>query len=349
MATQLKKMDQENENMFWNLLEGARKVSLPVHIKNILKLNNLDNPFSFQGINEDTFNELETFAREIMKEVLDDTEDLKLFYGIFHKMPEKFKFSVGDRLLILSLVKFVKEQNENFWNSSSAAPLRTNSQTKPTPLGAKVPPNAITRDMNSEQRELLQALKTALKGMNTKKTAPNDKDDDDTSLKDTEGELVPPVTAEDFNIQLSVKEMYDDLHLPISFTYSAKVDCYICKKTLTLTKIAPKTEGAKTVKARWVISNYPRHIRQHFENLKEQKPGRKRKNQSVLKMLTVSPKVMKLTEAPSAVSSPATVSSCITLASTSGGQLQISAEVHAPDGPELTEANMLTPIFSGIF
>lgn len=99
---------------FWNQLETATVVRIPLYMKNILRFNNYDNAMAFHRITVDTIKEMEDFARETMKFFLEPKDDLQSFYGNFHRCPEKFRWMSGDKHLIEELVKFVCDQQPNF-------------------------------------------------------------------------------------------------------------------------------------------------------------------------------------------------------------------------------------------
>lgn len=83
-----------------------------------MRFNNLDNPISFKKITEPMINELEDFAKNVMQDFIEPNADLKAYFGLFEKKPEKFRFMVGDKQLILTLVEIVKEMSSDIWRLS---------------------------------------------------------------------------------------------------------------------------------------------------------------------------------------------------------------------------------------
>lgn len=106
---------------FWNRLETASDVRIPLYVKNILRFNNYDNAMAFRRITVDTIKEMEDFARETMKLFLEPDDDRQSFYGNFHRCPEKFRWMSGDKHLIEELVKFVRDQQPGFWQRPSVS------------------------------------------------------------------------------------------------------------------------------------------------------------------------------------------------------------------------------------
>lgn len=284
-------MDPGQQNVFWKLLEKAKGIELPVYVKNILDMNSFNHPIVFQGINEKVIDELESFARETMRELLDEDVDLKLFYGMFHKTPQKFKFAMGDRHLLVNLVQFVKEKDPDYWESMTDASKILISNTIPvqqkSSLSKVITPDLPESNVKMEVEEVTKILTKMLRSS-------NDKEKKLTIMKKENEELRSegPISVRQLNVQVSVKEIYGEDGLPLSFTYIAQMTCYICKKKVSITKTAP-TENRKS---RWVLTNFIRHIDTHSEShqLKKQKPGRKRSNQSSLDLFCTPGKMQKL-------------------------------------------------------
>lgn len=82
---------------FWAVLESKSGVTVPVHVKNILRYSNIDNIFRRQTFDEGTFPTLEKFVGEDMVDFLDPGADIKENFGIYEKNPSKFKFVPGTR------------------------------------------------------------------------------------------------------------------------------------------------------------------------------------------------------------------------------------------------------------
>jgi len=45
-----------------------------------------------------------------MLSLTDKNKNLKKYYGIYYKNPEKFKFIIGDKLLLQQLIEYVKDK-----------------------------------------------------------------------------------------------------------------------------------------------------------------------------------------------------------------------------------------------
>ena len=87
-------------SQFWKKLQNARGSYVPTHIKNILKFICLDTPGTFVSINDELLDELEKFARNDMKNFIEeDRPIMKTYYVYYHRKPEKFKFVAGERTL----------------------------------------------------------------------------------------------------------------------------------------------------------------------------------------------------------------------------------------------------------
>lgn len=101
--------NDERRYNFWNILERDSRAHISPTIKNIMRSNNMDNPLSFRNITKDVLKEIEIFAQTVMTSFIEPNSNMKDYFGIFHNMPENFRFMIGDRHLILELVKMVKQ------------------------------------------------------------------------------------------------------------------------------------------------------------------------------------------------------------------------------------------------
>ena len=95
-------------SQFWKKLQNSRGSYVPTHIKNILKFYCSGTPGTFVCINDEILDELEKFARNAMKDFMEEERPImKNYCGYYHQNPEKFKFIAGERTLIRYLVEYV--------------------------------------------------------------------------------------------------------------------------------------------------------------------------------------------------------------------------------------------------
>ncbi|XP_037028667.1 uncharacterized protein LOC119068911 [Bradysia coprophila] len=117
------KQDFYNADEFWGYVEGKLHCNVPKYIKNILRIKCLDDPISLQDIDDTVIEQLESFVQSggLTPFIPDNTTDLKEFYGIFHQVPNKFKITVGSKILLKLIVAYVTEQvntkGPNFYKS----------------------------------------------------------------------------------------------------------------------------------------------------------------------------------------------------------------------------------------
>ena len=262
----------------WTILE--KKVTIPKYIKKIFEINHLDNLLAFKNITSEILNELETFARGIMKVLLKDSDDLETYYGIYQKMPESFSFLPGDRLLIYELVEFVKNKSEDFWlmYSEKTGKIDTNidndkisdNSVKVNILVPNQTHNVYSKiDTEDEKKSLMRMLQFFLQKEENKSDF--DKDNYEMLLK-----------AIDINV--FVQEVYEGKNTPQAYTYTAKIKCPICSYENKITKV----HGVKGKSDRWVISNIKRHIQTHKNTAK--KANKKKSTYGAISKFTVTKK-----------------------------------------------------------
>lgn len=233
---------------FWRILQEENGVEIPIYIKNILTLSNLDNPLSFQCITDDTIKELEAFARENMRDFLKRGDNLEFYFGRYHRMPDKFRFLIGDRLMIKELVTFVKIQSKDYWKMGTLQHFGQSLSYSINPdielderdqqLLLNWPP-----DPTMEQEELATQVRKVLTT-------------EDLGCKVDLQALLTKV-----DVQVKVKSMFDKQRQQEYYVSQGTIKCVLCSGKLTIRKNS--IAGAK--RSRWITSNFRRHIRFHRE------------------------------------------------------------------------------------
>lgn len=235
-------------NSFWEILEEEKNVKIPLYIKNIFKLNHLDNPIAFRRITTEALKEIEVFAREQMSIFLDPGENLELFYGQFHTVPEKFCFLLGDKFLLQNLVEFVQSTNDDFWKSKKDSDKnKTNVNafklSFKSNLTQSLSNSPSTLDINEERTNLLKLVKSIVE-KSFSKVIDSDKKKN---------------IFDKIQVTVSVSEIYEQNNLPDTYTYEAKIKCPLCSNESKLKKCG----NADTKGSRWVLSNFRRHLLKH--------------------------------------------------------------------------------------
>lgn len=231
-------------NKFWQKLEALSGVQIPVHIKNILRLNNFDNYLSFCSLNSEMLSELEIFVKEDMLDLLEEDCNLQDYFGIYHKNPTKFRFLIGDKALLIRLVGLVNNKLDlDYWNPP---------QIKKTDV-PKIKIRLSEADIVMEQNKLCHMIQNSLQNLSQK------------NYENDVCQNFATLTTDDLDIQVSIKE--NNVDTADSFTYIAKLKCILCSSVITM---------AKQVRG-WIISNYIRHIHSHILTPDEKRQSKKRK------------------------------------------------------------------------
>ena len=105
-------MESENEqNVFWDLLEYKIGFALPVYLKNILSMSGFDNPISFKRITEADIAEIEQFVlSDKMKKRIPKDGNLREYFGTFYENPEDFEIVLGHKKMLIEVIAFVQEK-----------------------------------------------------------------------------------------------------------------------------------------------------------------------------------------------------------------------------------------------
>ena len=72
-----------------------------------MNLNNINNVDIFKQVDEKALLEVDNFVWNDLSDLLEFDNEMKFYFGdLFHKKLDKFKFSKGELILILNIVKF---------------------------------------------------------------------------------------------------------------------------------------------------------------------------------------------------------------------------------------------------
>ncbi|XP_033219373.1 uncharacterized protein LOC117174394 [Belonocnema kinseyi] len=245
-------MTQEEQfrSEFWNKLQNGMRVWVPLHIKNILKLSNLDNASCLQDLDDAAIKELESFAKTIMLKKVKNEPDLTQYYGVFNEEPENFEFVIGDKLILKRMVKFTQATPFEYWTSRTSESYAMPSTQK----SDKDPDTDISTEISKVNRLVKKVV-------------------NETTPYLSETHRVNLLNGVDTNISIE-KDAYDVLQC-----YKATITCPVCHQNLNFTKSMTKTN----YNPRWIISNLKRHFETHFivqpDNKKITKQTKKKKIQ----------------------------------------------------------------------
>lgn len=104
-----------NANQFWGYVETKLCCQVPNYMKNLLRVKGLDDPVSFQSIDDSIIEELEIFVRTggLNPFIPNNATDLKDFFGMFHQLQHKFRFISSHKVLLKYIVAFVAKEIES--------------------------------------------------------------------------------------------------------------------------------------------------------------------------------------------------------------------------------------------
>lgn len=103
---------KKNRKIFWDKIERELDVSVPKYLKNILLYQLLDNFITMPSLKDGDFMEIEEYVKSVQyKNQIANDADLSDYYGFYSKNPENFKFSFGDRQMLLAIVRITKNKD----------------------------------------------------------------------------------------------------------------------------------------------------------------------------------------------------------------------------------------------
>ena len=107
--------EEKKRNLFWSFVEHEMNINVPAYIKNIFRLQYLDNPETIAHLKENNILQLEDFVQsQLYADNIPENSNLINYYNMYHKCPQNFKFSIGHKIMILNISTFCKSK-PTFW------------------------------------------------------------------------------------------------------------------------------------------------------------------------------------------------------------------------------------------
>lgn len=120
----IESIEDSREDCFREV-EEALKISIPISLKKILKMNACNNPVILSDLSEKDLEEMEKFMASETAQQLIPKSEYEECYGVFQSNPNKFKFLVGHRKLLVLISNFFKDKFQN-----ETANFKTESRAK---------------------------------------------------------------------------------------------------------------------------------------------------------------------------------------------------------------------------
>lgn len=83
-------------NHLWILLKTKTGIDLPLPLKILLHFFGYDSAASLQSIQEETFDEMQEFARSELSSMITEEDDAQVYFGIYASRPDKFIIPKGN-------------------------------------------------------------------------------------------------------------------------------------------------------------------------------------------------------------------------------------------------------------
>lgn len=260
MAEENRKMNDE----FWQKIESDIGV-IPKYLKNILNLSGFNNLISIRCIEENTLVEIENFVRNELSIIIShknpSTQNINFYdyFSIYHNSPEYFKLSPGHKILLLNLKNYISEKGLGYFLKSK---IQSNGSPQEKLEDQFVEPN----ESHNNERNMYPPIMP--EDNNTRKALKRKHID---NLRTLEEETLILLTSLNNWIRNYRKKMTEHAHLmhdvsivdvipnQLNANLSGIITCSYCN-------IHIKIATDKTASGhRWIISNYMKHFKRHFE------------------------------------------------------------------------------------
>lgn len=108
-----KRADHQNDQ-FWKLIESQMGYSIPVYIKNILRLRGFETATTIKTLTAKDYEDLEVFARTKMEKYVPFGASREDYYNIFSREPEAFEILPGHIKLLNQAVEHLKRMSSQY-------------------------------------------------------------------------------------------------------------------------------------------------------------------------------------------------------------------------------------------
>ncbi|CAG9820720.1 unnamed protein product [Phaedon cochleariae] len=228
--------DTSQTGNFFKGAEAALNLIIPEIVKNIMIINGYDNEGIIANIDESRLEEMETFARNELHEIL-KPEDLPKYYGLHSEKPTLFKFISGHKQTILMLANYSRENFTRRRMSTSKNKSKSNNNSESDSCSS-----------NSQTSEILKNIKHAPKLT-----------EENALIWTTLKKWAKERTSSD--LWRAVSDRFDDLVVSSSFNKDGDLTCNIECFCGVKTKIQ-KLSKTQTTPKRWIYANFHKHILQ---------------------------------------------------------------------------------------
>lgn len=104
-------------NKFWYNIEKEIDYPIAPHIRNIFRVQDIDNPSVLKDFDISNLNVIEEFVRsDAYKTQIPDNANLSDYYGRYWEHPNIFIFSFGEKSIIQQIIQITKDKPSAHWN-----------------------------------------------------------------------------------------------------------------------------------------------------------------------------------------------------------------------------------------
>lgn len=239
----------EYRNYFWQKIEMALDTCVPAYVKNAINYSGYENPMSLKQIDASKINNIQNFVRSpIYKKVVKgNAED---FFGIFYADdPESFEFSDGDIVLILGTANLLRNDTKLFNTKKRHNIIDSGSCNSGQSEAPSADEPVSQYDENREKSYIRAKIFTWTQ--KKKNILPS--------------EILKNFNAIEIKINLRRKE---DSNFMIASIKCPESGCE------SVTRFQKRKKSSQPDQLEWSISNFVRHLSNHYEH--SDCPSRKR-------------------------------------------------------------------------
>lgn len=247
-------IEDAKNNPFWTIIKNELFIDVPPYLKHLLHFCGFDNAAAIKVITDDKFTEMEEFARNDMMVLVEGWRKSD-FFGIYSRIPQRFRILPGHKVLIMEIKRFVEEKGlSHFVTNSGVITTSTLSGVSEVPQIKHQEPVQATPQPPQQQQQLSTILSDEENSLHSLLR--------NWYLRQIGGSTIFQSFLE------SPKNRFIEVsrHGTEAMTaprYSAKISCCLCEAKMRAQKYRyGKPGGGDSKKMRWVIQNFIRHVKE---------------------------------------------------------------------------------------
>uniref|UniRef100_A0A1Y1L797 Uncharacterized protein n=1 Tax=Photinus pyralis TaxID=7054 RepID=A0A1Y1L797_PHOPY len=254
----------------WEKIETSIKVQVPTYLKNLLAINGYDNVISLSTLDDNTFQELETFAKATLPSLIDENEFFK-YYGIFAKNVTTFSIVGGHKVLLKKVAEYLANDFKKHQTTGNVKVKKNSVKRKITQSVINTVESEVESNDQENMRNILGNIDINLEQSKINENCVRFIKENYNAFEQSQN-VEPKFLRILQNLDTSRIDFNVRIHSDIenSNFNRALVTCCFCNCDIKIPRTIVTNANGENV-LYWVHSNFYKHMKTHFDVNKSRK------------------------------------------------------------------------------